>query len=664
MASSIDNLPEKYDDLPNKRQYWPAAAGSAEEGLGMLRILTPEIVANAARTQIQTGLRVCLNWDLENLDVPGFGRKAFEHRVKWLEPGIAFDDEYHFNPQQSSQWDGLRHHSAPDPTSNDEARRVFYGGTAEEEILDPNSTRIGIGYWAKKGIAGRGVLIDYLSWAEKKGITVDGLSQHAVPLDDVLAIARECNIEFQRGDIFFLRVGLTKTWCAMSDAQKQAYGQQTVPKHAGLEQSERVLRFMWDNHFSAVASDAVSFEVFPPLNSEFDLHHHMLAGWGLPIGEMFDLEELAETCKQLGRWTFFISSSPLNCAKGPNTMALPLSLRMENLRELLPGLSSIMSWKMLAVVLAIINLKNLPLVWHIRVLHYIWWNIRRKPQDPYFPKGKAMVTHTGKPTHPVFVPYGITSRTPILETDYNFHKSNSTYFSDLDISRTALVTRIVTPGVSIVSKELDAELRDASLRDGKKPSAPKAIYIALGSVYCSFKREIKPFELYEIESRIVSWDEKWMYILSFFLRPAAKKGGKRTLFATALAKYVVKKGRLTVPPERVLRASGYLPPRPEGAVPEPGLVDSPADVSGAGTPSEGIAASSGVDGSLVREVLKLNEGDISGQGNLAAKRKENADSWNTDEWTWERIEEERLRGLKVVEGYVSLDAKLHEEWER
>jgi hypothetical protein len=71
MTSGIDDLPEKWDDLPNKKQYWPAAAGSPEEGLGMLRILTPDIVANAARTQIQTGLRVCLNWDLENLDVPG-----------------------------------------------------------------------------------------------------------------------------------------------------------------------------------------------------------------------------------------------------------------------------------------------------------------------------------------------------------------------------------------------------------------------------------------------------------------------------------------------------------------------------------------------------------------------------------------------------------------
>ena len=240
--------------------------------------------------------------------------------------GIAFDDEYHFNPQQSSQWDGFRHHNAPAPTSDNPDRRVFYGGTTAEEIQDTNCQRIGIGFWAKKGIAGRGVLIDYVSYAEKKGISVNALSQQVISLDEVHEIARECNITFQKGDVFFLRVGLPGTWSAMSAEQRLTYSQQATPKHAGIEQSERVLRCMWDNHFAAVASDAVSFEVYPALNPEYDLHHHLLAGWGVPIGEMFDLDELAATCKRLNRWTFFVSSSPLNCAKGvsspPNCMAI------------------------------------------------------------------------------------------------------------------------------------------------------------------------------------------------------------------------------------------------------------------------------------------------------------------------------------------------------
>ena len=37
----------------------------------MLRLLTPDVVANAAKTEIQTGDRVCLNWEIENLTPPG-----------------------------------------------------------------------------------------------------------------------------------------------------------------------------------------------------------------------------------------------------------------------------------------------------------------------------------------------------------------------------------------------------------------------------------------------------------------------------------------------------------------------------------------------------------------------------------------------------------------
>ncbi|PWY81329.1 hypothetical protein BO83DRAFT_375522 [Aspergillus eucalypticola CBS 122712] len=284
-----ESLPQTYDDLPDKRRYWPAAPNSADEGLGMLRLLTPAVVANAARTQIQTGERVCLNWDLEKLNPPGFGRKPFAHQVKW--------------------------------------RRVFYGGTTSTEILDPSSARIGIAHWAKKGIAGRGVLIDYASYIQRtKGITVNALTRHTVSLDDVLTIAKECNITFQPGDILFLRVGLPTTWDNMSDEEKVEYSQQQTPQHAGLEQSERVVRFLWDQHFAAVAGDAVSFEVYPPVEKEWDLHHFLLAGWGVPIGEMFDLEGLKEVCERLGRWTFFVSSSPLNCKTGvsspPNCMAI------------------------------------------------------------------------------------------------------------------------------------------------------------------------------------------------------------------------------------------------------------------------------------------------------------------------------------------------------
>ena len=42
------------------------------------------------------------------------------------------------------------------------------------------------------------------------------------------------------------------------------------------------------------------------------LHEHLLALWGVPIGEMLDLERLAQRCRELVRWTFFFTSAPAN----------------------------------------------------------------------------------------------------------------------------------------------------------------------------------------------------------------------------------------------------------------------------------------------------------------------------------------------------------------
>jgi len=86
-----------------------------------------------------------------------------------------------------------------------------------------------------------------------------------------------------------------------------------------------MLEWIWDSGFSAVAGDAISFEVYPDQGG-LSLHEYLLAGWGVPIGELFDLEALAKVCEEEGRWSFFVTSMPLNMPGGvsspPNAMAI------------------------------------------------------------------------------------------------------------------------------------------------------------------------------------------------------------------------------------------------------------------------------------------------------------------------------------------------------
>ena len=116
----------------------------------------------------------------------------------------------------------------------------------------------------------------------------------------------------------------------------------------------------------------------------------------------------------------------------------------------------------------------------------------------------------------------------------------------------------------------------------------------------------------------------------------------------------MKKGRLTVPPARILQASGLLPPNPNGDT----LSTSPATE----TPDNGEAINSGqaLDEPVARQVLSFTEGADLDQAVLENQRKANLSS-TEGVWTWDRIEQERVRGLKVVQSFIDLDEKLASE---
>lgn len=103
---SFDDLP-KVEGLPQGCAWGLHDHSGKRDQLGTLNLLTPDVVL-AAKSEIQTGVSVALNWGLENIAKPGFSRLPPQHTIKPLDPAAwAHDDEIHFNPQAGSQWDGL-----------------------------------------------------------------------------------------------------------------------------------------------------------------------------------------------------------------------------------------------------------------------------------------------------------------------------------------------------------------------------------------------------------------------------------------------------------------------------------------------------------------------------------------------------------------------------
>ena len=52
----------------------------------------------------------------------------------------------------------------------------------------------------------------------------------------------------------------------------------------------------------------------------------MLSMWGMPIGELWNFETLAEMCWEKGRWEFLVVSKPVDVPGGvgslPNAVAI------------------------------------------------------------------------------------------------------------------------------------------------------------------------------------------------------------------------------------------------------------------------------------------------------------------------------------------------------
>jgi hypothetical protein len=84
----------------------------ANDQLGMLNLLTPEVVLHASQ-YIKTGLRVSLDWPLNKPTYPSNNRAPFKHELVNRAKGdglrVVNDDVLTFNTQSSSQWDGFRH---------------------------------------------------------------------------------------------------------------------------------------------------------------------------------------------------------------------------------------------------------------------------------------------------------------------------------------------------------------------------------------------------------------------------------------------------------------------------------------------------------------------------------------------------------------------------
>jgi kynurenine formamidase len=313
--------PPRYDALPVRPGAPKGAAWGVfgdQDELGTINLLTPERVKQAA-SSIRSGKIFPLNLPINIPDPPLFGRGKHSHRVIPFPGAEAFVlDDYldNFYPQSSSQWDALCHVKHP--------TQGAYNGIPDHEITGRGGSRLGIDNLARRGIAGRGVLADLARHYQRHGKSIDYTKPESIPLEDIQATLSEQRARLRAGDILLIRIGWTQFYVSASPEIKAQLARETVVP--GIEGTARTARWIWDNQLAAVASDSPALEALPKSAGDDFLHFHMLAFFGMPIGEMWNLEELAADCASDRRYEFFLTSAPLNVPGGvgspPNALAI------------------------------------------------------------------------------------------------------------------------------------------------------------------------------------------------------------------------------------------------------------------------------------------------------------------------------------------------------
>jgi kynurenine formamidase len=232
--------------------------------------------------------------------------------VQGFPHGIGGADDVIAMPLQcSTQWDGLGHIF--------DHGRAWNGRPADQVVTSLGDHVTGIETVADL-VAGRGVLLDVGRALGSDGELPDGFAITEEHLVATIA-AQGPTAAVGRGDVVLVRTG------QLTRARREGWGDYAGGPAPGL--SFTTADWLHTTEIAAIATDTWGFEVRP---NEFDhafqpLHQVAIPHIGLFIGEMWDLDALADACAADGHYDFFLTAAPLRITGAVGAPVNPLAVR-------------------------------------------------------------------------------------------------------------------------------------------------------------------------------------------------------------------------------------------------------------------------------------------------------------------------------------------------
>ena len=264
---------------------------------------------------VSTGEVFSLDYALNAFDPPmARARGVPHHEILSSHPEARDDVLREFFLQATTQVDGLRHRRA--------SGYGFYNGIPDD-LIDVGTPALGIQRWAEKPIVGRGVLIDIEGWAAGAGDPLDHFAGPALPascLDDALrgpghrtATRRPGPGAHRMGELVPRRRQhhprrRSGTPAAAPDSGKAS----TCRNGCGTTRSPCSPPTPSPSRCFPWSPTAPSPTTAP--EDRGMMHQELIAKLGVPLGELWNLTDLAEHSRTTGRWD---ALSPSNHCTSP-----------------------------------------------------------------------------------------------------------------------------------------------------------------------------------------------------------------------------------------------------------------------------------------------------------------------------------------------------------